>query len=54
MGSPSLTLNSVAREACENKASTAYYFGNKADLIATVHESASHDEYVTHGSRCGA
>jgi len=45
-GLASLSLNNVAREAGENKATTAYYFGNKEGLIATVHESASHEEYV--------
>jgi TetR/AcrR family acrAB operon transcriptional repressor len=45
-GLPALTLNAVAREAGENKAMTAYYFGNKEGLIAAAHDSAVHDEYI--------
>jgi TetR/AcrR family acrAB operon transcriptional repressor len=45
-GLAGLTLNAVAREAGENKATTAYYFGNKDGLVAAVHDSVIHDEYI--------
>ncbi len=45
-GFHALTLNSVAAASGENKAMIAYYFGNKAGLVAAVLDSVIHDEYV--------
>lgn len=45
-GFEALTLNSVSERAGENKAMIAYYFGNKAGLVATVLDSVIHDEYL--------
>ena len=50
-GLGAVTLSAVAREAGENKAMTAYYFGNKAGLISAVMDSVVHDEYVRSMSR---
>jgi AcrR family transcriptional regulator len=43
-GFAALTLNTVAAEAGENKAMTAYYFGNKAGLVAALVDAVIHDE----------
>jgi AcrR family transcriptional regulator len=45
-GFAALTLNSVSAASGENKAMVAYYFGNKAGLVAAVLDSVIHDEYV--------
>jgi AcrR family transcriptional regulator len=45
-GFDALTLNRLAQDSGENKAMTAYYFGNKAGLIAAVLDSVIHDEYL--------
>ena len=50
-GFDALTLNRLALESGENKAMTAYYFGNKAGLIAAVLDSVIHDEYLDSQSR---
>ena len=50
-GFDALTLNSVAAASGENKAMIAYYFGNKAGLVAAVLDSVIHDEYVSSRSR---
>jgi AcrR family transcriptional regulator len=46
-GFHALTLNAVSDLAGENKAMIAYYFENKAGLIAAVLDSVIHDEYLT-------
>jgi AcrR family transcriptional regulator len=45
-GFHALTLNAVSAASGENKAMIAYYFGNKAGLVAAVLDSVIHDEYV--------
>jgi len=50
-GFAALTLNTVAAEAGENKAMTAYYFGNKAGLVAAVVDAVIHDECLDAASR---
>ena len=50
-GFDALTLNSVSAAAGENKAMIAYYFGNKAGLIAAVLDSVIHDEYIASQDR---
>lgn len=45
-GFSSLTISLVAQESGENRAMTAYYFGNKAGLIAAVLDSLIYDEYI--------
>jgi AcrR family transcriptional regulator len=50
-GFQSLTLNTVAAEAGENKAMTAYYFGNKAGLVAALVDAIIHDECLSAASR---
>lgn len=50
-GFDALTLNRLALESGENKAMTAYYFGNKAGLIAAVLDSVIHDEYLDSQTR---
>ena len=45
-GFHALTLNAVSDRAGENKAMIAYYFDNKAGLIAAVLDSVIHDEYL--------
>jgi AcrR family transcriptional regulator len=50
-GFGALTLNSVSAAAGENKAMIAYYFGNKAGLIAAVLDSVIHDEYIASQDR---
>jgi AcrR family transcriptional regulator len=50
-GFAALTLNSVSASAGENKAMIAYYFGNKAGLIAAVLDSVIHDEYIASQNR---
>jgi AcrR family transcriptional regulator len=50
-GFDALTLNRLALESGENKAMTAYYFGNKAGLVAAVLDSVIHDEYLDSESR---
>ncbi len=46
-----LTLNTVAGESGENKAMTAYYFGNKAGLVAALVDAMIHDECLGAASR---
>jgi AcrR family transcriptional regulator len=50
-GFDALTLNSVSAASGENKAMIAYYFGNKAGLVAAVLDSVIHDEYVASQNR---
>lgn len=50
-GFDALTLNRLSAESGENKAMTAYYFGNKAGLIAAVLDSVIHDEYLASEAR---
>jgi len=50
-GFDALTLNAVSADSGENKAMIAYYFGNKAGLVAAVLDSVIHDEYVTSQNR---
>jgi AcrR family transcriptional regulator len=50
-GFDALTLNRLAAVSGENKAMTAYYFGNKAGLVAAVLDSVIHDEYLASESR---
>ena len=50
-GFDALTLNAVAASSGENKAMVAYYFGNKAGLVAAVLDSVIHDEYVASQNR---
>ena len=50
-GLQALTLNTVARESGENKAMTAYYFGNKAGLVETLVDSIIHDDCLDAASR---
>ena len=50
-GFDALTLNSVSLVSGENKAMIAYYFGNKAGLVAAVLESVIHDEYIASKDR---
>jgi len=50
-GLDALTLNSVSAASGENKAMIAYYFGNKAGLVAAVLDSVIHDEYVASQDR---
>jgi AcrR family transcriptional regulator len=45
-GFEALTLKRVSARAGENKAMVAYYFDNKAGLIAAVLDSVIHDEYL--------
>ena len=45
-GFHALTLNAVAAASGENKAMIAYYFGNKAGLVAAVLDAVIHDDYV--------
>ncbi|NLE23201.1 MAG: TetR/AcrR family transcriptional regulator [Actinobacteria bacterium] len=45
-GFEALTLKAVSERAGENKAMVAYYFDNKAGLVAAVLESVIHDEYL--------
>ena len=50
-GFEALTLKTVSERAGENKAMVAYYFENKAGLIAAVLDSVIHDEYLDSVSR---
>lgn len=50
-GFDALTLNSVSAASGENKAMIAYYFGNKAGLVAAVLDSVIHDEYIASQNR---
>lgn len=50
-GFEGLTLNSVAEESGENKAMTAYYFGNKQGLVRALLDSIVHDECLEAASR---
>ncbi len=50
-GLQALTLNTVAGESGENKAMTAYYFGNKAGLVAALVDAIIHDECLSAASR---
>ena len=50
-GFDALTLSSVSAMSGENKAMIAYYFGNKAGLVAAVLDSVIHDEYVASQDR---
>jgi len=50
-GFAALTLNRLAAESGENKAMVAYYFGNKAGLVAAVLDSVIHDEYLSSKDR---
>jgi AcrR family transcriptional regulator len=50
-GFQGLTLNTVAGESGENKAMTAYYFGNKAGLVAALVDAVIHDECISAASR---
>jgi len=50
-GFDALTLNAVSAASGENKAMIAYYFGNKAGLVAAVLDSVIHDEYITSQDR---
>jgi AcrR family transcriptional regulator len=50
-GFQALTLNTVACESGENKAMTAYYFGNKAGLVAALVDAIIHDECLSAASR---
>jgi AcrR family transcriptional regulator len=50
-GFAALTLNSVSAASGENKAMIAYYFGNKAGLVAAVLDSVIHDEYIASQDR---
>lgn len=50
-GLGALTLSRVASLSGENKAMTAYHFGNKAGLVAAVLDSVVHDEYIASRSR---
>jgi AcrR family transcriptional regulator len=50
-GFGALTLNSVSATSGENKAMIAYYFGNKAGLVAAVLDSVIHDEYIASHDR---
>jgi len=50
-GMDALTLNGVSTVSGENKAMIAYYFGNKAGLVAAVLDSVIHDEYAAWQSR---
>jgi len=50
-GFEALTLSSVSAMSGENKAMIAYYFGNKAGLVAAVLDSVIHDEYVASQDR---
>ena len=50
-GFDALTLNSVSAASGENKAMIAYYFGNKAGLVAAVLDSVIHDEYIASQDR---
>jgi TetR/AcrR family acrAB operon transcriptional repressor len=50
-GFDALTLNRLVLESGENKAMTAYYFGNKEGLIAAVLDSVIHDEYLDSQAR---
>jgi len=50
-GFGALTLNSVSAASGENKAMIAYYFGNKAGLVAAVLDSVIHDEYIASQDR---
>lgn len=45
-GFEALTLKTVSERAGENKAMVAYYFDNKAGLVAAVLDSVIHDEYL--------
>lgn len=45
-GFEALTLNAVSERAGENKAMIAYYFDNKAGLVAALVDSVVHDEYL--------
>jgi AcrR family transcriptional regulator len=45
-GFEALTLKAVSERAGENKAMIAYYFDNKAGLVAAVLDSVIHDEYL--------
>ena len=50
-GLQALTLNTVAAESGENKAMTAYYFGNKAGLVEALVDSVIHDDCLDAASR---
>ena len=50
-GFAALTLEAVARESGENKAMVAYYFGNKAGLVAAILDSIIHNECTTIAAR---
>jgi AcrR family transcriptional regulator len=50
-GLQALTLNAVAGESGENKAMTAYYFGNKAGLVAALVDAILRDECLSAASR---
>ncbi len=50
-GFEALTLKAVSDRADENKAMIAYYFDNKAGLIAAVLDSVIHDEYLASATR---
>jgi AcrR family transcriptional regulator len=45
-GFKGLTLEAIAAEAGENKASIRYHFGNKAGLVGALADSVVHDENV--------
>lgn len=45
-GTDALTLQAIAEEAGQPKASIGYYFGNKQRLIATLVDSLVHDSNV--------
>ena len=50
-GFGALTLNAVSAASGENKAMIAYYFGNKAGLVAAALDSVIHDEYIASQDR---
>jgi AcrR family transcriptional regulator len=45
-GFKGLTLEAIAAEAGENKASIRYHFGNKAGLVGALADSVVHDENI--------
>lgn len=50
-GFEALSLNRLAAVSGENKSMIAYYFGNKAGLVAAVLDSVIHDEYLASEAR---
>jgi len=50
-GFDALSLSAVSVASGENKAMVAYYFGNKAGLVAAVLDSVIHDEYLGSSNR---